>query len=242
MAAEKINPNDYLFMKEHTLSSLRKYLAEYVDSDLLVNYQMAADKKGLPNLLLSCYRAVERMDKEKILVNPLYKDEGQIFTRAQMLKSGPIHFSWSISVMSSLLERGDISLQEFKVSELMPYVSTDMLKSKIMADPQINPDPIYVIQYIYQDQQWAVDGNHRVAKLHRQNPSNIVAGYLFPSRIHMEAIVLNFMQVAYAIVYNVNAAVDYSFEAGEKGEFPETLPQLLHMDGFSKKGVGLFAR
>lgn len=205
---------ELLFLKNDVLKIVRKLVHSY-SGELTSHFP---DQK---NIIDSMYEAIDKSDKSAIVINADHVLNTQSFSRVQHSGLGTIQLTWSVPALEKVLHRDLLTLQDFKVEELMKFVDVSELNQEVLLKAETNDSPIYVIEYQSQFQeveQWAVDGNHRItARYNHKIPT--IKGYCFSEEQHIEALVFEYMRVAYTIRTNLIRMFYY-----RGGKVPNLLP------------------
>jgi hypothetical protein len=220
-----IQDNSLNFIKDQVVSIMQATVKIYEESDMLVNF---------PNhdvLIRQMHQALSNLSRSPVKINPNHKS-GQTFKREHHMGTGNVSYAWSIPILDQISKNSTLNLENFKVSDLIQYVSVPDLNKNTLLKAVHNTKPIYVIEYecANEIEKWAVDGNHRIAARYAKNANAEVKGYYFSSSMHMEALIYDYMRVAYAIRTNINRAFGYCVLASDLGYFPSDLPELLSID------------
>lgn len=211
-------------IQEQVISNMKAQVKIYESRNMLVNFP------NHDSLLRAMYQALDNVSKVPVMMNPDHT-VGQTFTRVHHMWGADTFFTWSIPILDQISKSRKPRLGNFRVKKLMEYVSVSELDKGALLQAAQNKMPIYVIEYECgpETESWAVDGNHRIADRYAKNPNDEISGYLFPSSLHMEALIYDYMRVVYAVRTNINRAFGYCVRASDLGYFPSEIPELLPM-------------
>ncbi|MDP4095641.1 SEC-C domain-containing protein [Paenibacillus sp. P96] len=204
-------------LKNEVLKNIRGHVEIYDTRDMLSHFPNHKE------LIQKMYQAIDRVSELPLERNPEHIPGTQIFNRVHSSALGNIQFAWSVPILESFIKSHDLSLQDFKVAELMNFIDPSVLVKDRLQHAASNNEPVYVIEYqAIELERWAVDGNHRIAARFAKDKESKIKGYCFSEELHMKAIMYDFMRVAYAIRANIVKAFGYRDN--------KKLPTLLPMD------------
>lgn len=168
----------------------------------------------------SMYDALEHAASSSIMVNPIHRYGAQTYSRIHPSGIGSIQFTWSIPVFDQIVASGEMNAVDYSIKDLMKHINIEELNEEVLARAESNDDPVYIIKYQggQELEQWAVDGNHRIASRHHK--AELINGYVFSEEQHISALLFDYMRVAYTVRTNITRMLNYS----GIGKPPELLP------------------
>lgn len=202
------------FFKMNTLKIVTAQVELYEKRSIMLQHY-----PDYQTILKDMYKVIESVKSAPIKMNSLHQIGDQTYGRIHHSGFGDIQFTWSIPPLDQIVSTHKMIQSSFDIEELMKFIDVTDLSEEVLSSAEHNHDPVYIITYHSQEmEQWAVDGNHRIAA--RYNKSSTIKGYLFSEEQHISAMLFDYMKVAYSIRTNLNRMYDY---AGI-GPTPKLLP------------------